>query len=111
MAKKPIIKNPPLIFHSDRGIQYACKEFIGELSKHKSVSLSMSRKGDCWDNAVSESFFKTIKTELINQNDYQNKSKAEISIAHYIKTFYNSTRRHSFIENRTMIENKFYLSV
>ena len=55
----------PLIFHSDRGIQYACKEFVNYLGRNELVTRSMSRKGDCWDNAVAESFFKSLKTELI----------------------------------------------
>ncbi|MUV04667.1 IS3 family transposase [Flavobacterium rakeshii] len=105
ITNRPIRENSSLIFHSDRGIQYACKEFVEELRPYKSVSRSMSRKGDCWDNAVSESFFKTIKTELVYQNSYQNKHQAEISIAYYIENFYNVKRRHSFLDNRNIFEN------
>ena len=105
ITNRPIRENSSLIFHSDRGIQYACKEFVEELRQYKSVSRSMSRKGDCWDNAVSESFFKTIKTELVYQNSYQNKHQAEISIAYYIENFYNVKRRHSFLDNRNIFEN------
>lgn len=62
-------RQPPggLIIHSDRGVQYACRGFTVVLDHHGFVQ-SMSRKGDCWDNAVAELFFKTIKTELIYQN-------------------------------------------
>ena len=72
MAKsnRPLQNNQPLIFHSDRGIQYACEEFTTHLAKHKSIIRSMSRKGNCWDNAVAESFFKSLKTELIYHQKY-----------------------------------------
>ncbi|MFD2602953.1 IS3 family transposase [Flavobacterium suzhouense] len=98
------VNNSPLIFHSDKGIQYACKEFINELSKYKTVIRSMSRKGNCWDNAVSESFFKTLKVELVFQNNYQTKQQAESSISEYIETFYNISRRHSQLNNMTILE-------
>lgn len=54
----------------------------------------MSRKGNCWDNAVAESFFKTLKVELVYQNKYQTKQDAELSIFEYIETFYNTNRKH-----------------
>jgi transposase InsO family protein len=84
-----------LIFHSDRGIQYACDEFIRLLKTYKNVKQSMSRKGDCWDNAVAESFFKTIKTELIYDEKYQCKQQAKLGIFEYIESWYNRKRRHS----------------
>jgi len=95
VSNSPIDNNSPLIFHSDRGIQYTCKEFTNELIKYKSIVQSMSRKGDCWDNAVSKSFFKTLKVELIYQNHYRSKKDAELSISEYIEIFYNIKRRHS----------------
>lgn len=104
VTNRPVRENSPLIFHSDRGIQYAYKEFVEELSQFKEIIRSMSRKGNCWDNAVSESFFKTIKTELIHQNSYQNKREAEISIVHYIENFYNVRIRHNFLNNNTITE-------
>ena len=100
------IKNKSLIFHSDRGIQYACEEFVLELNKHKSIIRSMSRKGNCWDNAVAESFFKTLKVELIYQNRYQTRQEAELSIFEYIETFYNTKRRHKQLNNLTILEHK-----
>jgi transposase InsO family protein len=98
------LKNKELIFHSDRGIQYACEEFIGELNKHKTITQSMSRKGNCWDNAVAESFFKTLKVELIYHNKYQTRKQAELSIFEYIETFYNTKRRHKHLNNLTITE-------
>ena len=91
---RPIKQQQELVFHSDRGIQYACQEFITELNKHKTITQSMSRKGNCWDNAVAESFFKTLKVELIYHNKYQTRKQAELSIFEYIETFYNTKRRH-----------------
>ena len=105
IANRPIKNDSTLIFHSDRGTQYACNEFVYELNKHKSIIRSMSRKGNSWDNSVSESFFKTLKVELIYQNHYQNKQEAELSISEYIEIFYNSTRRHSHLDNRTILEH------
>ena len=72
-AWKMAVKNRPisqnLLFHSDRGVQYACTDFKEQL-KGLPVLKSMSRKGNCWDNSVAESFFKTLKTELIYHTDY-----------------------------------------
>jgi len=87
--------NGHLIFHSDRGVQYACAEFTEILSKHSTVLQSMSRKGNCWDNAVAESFFKTLKTEWANRFVYQNQAHAELSLFEYIETYYNTRRLHS----------------
>ena len=66
----------------------------------------MSRKGNCWDNAVAESFFKTLKVELIYQNRYQTRQEAELSIFEYIKTFYNTKRRHKQLNNLTILEHQ-----
>jgi putative transposase len=87
--------NSPLIFHSDRGVQYACNEFIDVLSQQTMVSQSMSRKGDCWDNAVAESFFKTMKTEWVYHKTYNTRHDAALSIFEFIETWYNTRRRHS----------------
>ena len=104
LINRPINPNQSLIYHSDRGIQYACAEFVSELSKHKSIIRSMPRKGNCWDNAVAESFFKTLKAELVYQNKYQTKQEAELSIFEYIETFYNTNRRHKQLNNLTILE-------
>ena len=94
----------PLIFHSDRGIQYACKEFVNHLDRNKLVTRSMSRKGDCWDNAVAESFFKTLKTELVYHHDYKTRKQAELAVFDYIETWYNRQRRHSALNGMTIVE-------
>lgn len=86
-----------LIFHSDRGVQYACGEFTSLIKQFKSVQISMSRKADCWDNAVAESFFKTIKTELIYRYSFKDFNQAGIAIFEWIETWYNRHRRHSAI--------------
>ena len=70
----------PLIFHSDRGIQYACEEFANYLGRKELVTRRMSRKGDCWDNTVAESFFKSLKTELIYHQDYSTRKQAELAV-------------------------------
>lgn len=104
IANRPVKNNARLVFHSDRGIQYACKEFIQELSKQNTVIRSMSRKGNCWDNAVSESFFKTLKAELVYHKHFHNKEEAEQSISEYIERFYNTKRRHGYLNNQTILE-------
>lgn len=108
---RPLVHSQKLIFHSDRGIQYACKDFVYILSKNNQIFQSMSRKGNCYDNAVAESFFRTIKTELIYQNNYTSIKKAKISVTGYIKNFYNTCRRHSALGYLTIEEfqNNHYL--
>ena len=83
-----------LIFHSDRGSQYASYEFQKILWKH-GIRSSMSRKGDCWDNAVVESFFGTLKTERIRGRVYRTREDARRDIFEYIEVFYNRVRLHS----------------
>lgn len=104
LINRPVDPTLPLIFHSDRGVQYACKEFVDEVNKCKSLVRSMSRKGNCWDNAVAESFFKSLKVELIYQQRYETKKEAELSVFEYIEGFYNTTRRHSQLNNLTILE-------
>lgn len=94
MAKAKRINMQSTIFHSDRGSQYASDEFRATLSKF-SIIQSMSAKGDCWDNAVAESFFKTIKTELIYHAKFNTKQEAIKAIEDYIN-FYNNKRLHSY---------------
>ncbi len=101
---RPLKNNQKLLFHSDRGIQYTCKEFTSMLAKTSKVSQSMSRKGNCYDNAVAESFFKTLKTELIYQHKYETRELAKDSISDYIENFYNISRRHSALRNFTIEE-------
>ena len=91
-GNRPIIQ--PLLFHSDRGVQYACNEFTEQLNKWP-VKQSMSRKGNCWDNAVAESFFKTIKTEMIYHRLFSTRAEAKIAVFEYIEVWYNRQRKHS----------------
>jgi putative transposase len=93
VATRPITQ--ALLLHSDRGIQYACDAFTKEVSRHKRVTQSMSGKGDCWDNAVAESFFKTLKAEWVNRFTYKNHDQLALSLFDYIETFYNTKRAHS----------------
>lgn len=83
-----------LIFHSDRGVQYACSDFV-QLLDNFDITQSMSRKGNCWDNAVAESFFKTIKVECIYRSQYSSRHRAKMDIFSYIEIWYNRKRRHS----------------
>ncbi|MEF9987437.1 MAG: DDE-type integrase/transposase/recombinase, partial [Bacteroidales bacterium] len=76
-----------LMLHSDRGVQYTCNEFIDLLNKY-GVVRSNSRKGNCWDNAVAESFFKTLKTELIYRIGVKSVEQIRNSVFAYIETFY-----------------------
>ncbi len=85
-----------IIFHSDRGVQYASEDFRKLLDKYKFVQ-SMSGKGNCYDNAVAESFFKTLKAELVYHERYWSRAQARASIFDYIETFYNRLRKHSFL--------------
>jgi putative transposase len=104
---KMAIKNRPigdkLIYHSDRGVQYACEDFSNIL-KRASVKQSMSRKGNCWDNAVAESFFKSLKKECVYRNKYQTKNEAKLSVFQWIETWYNTNRRHSSLGYKSIRE-------
>jgi transposase InsO family protein len=86
----------PLLSHSDQGSQYAAADYRAMLAAH-GIECSMSRKGCCWDNAVAESFFHTLKTELVHHEDYRSRGEAKASIFEYIEVFYNRQRRHSHI--------------
>lgn len=90
--------SPEVIFHSDRGIQYACDEFRKKLTAYQMIQ-SMSSKGNCYDNAVTESFFATLKKELVYQQKYRSRLQAKQSLFMYIEMFYNRKRKHSFLGN------------
>ena len=94
MALKNRRPSQGLLHHSDRGVQYACNEYRDLLEEH-GIQCSMSGKGDCWDNAVMESFFKTLKSELVYQKHYRTREQARRSIFEYVEVFYNRQRRHS----------------
>ena len=89
-------RQPPrgLIHHSDRGSQYASGDYRRALATN-GIVCSMSRRGDCWDNAVAESFFSTIKLELVYENDWATRTEARAAIFEYLEVFYNGERRHS----------------
>lgn len=89
-----------LMIHSDRGVQYACDDFRKMLKKHCFIQ-SMSRKGDCWDNAVAESFFKILKTELIYHIDLFNIHQLKQELFEYIELFYNRQRLHATLGYKT----------
>ena len=84
----------PVLVHSDQGVQYASDQYRALLRKHGMIQ-SMSRKGNCWDNAVAESFFHTLKTERTSDEKYLNINQARSSVFDYIELFYNRRRRHS----------------
>lgn len=88
--------NKSLIHHSDRGSQYTSKEFE-KLAKKNGIILSMSGKGNCYDNAVMESFFHTLKTEHVYQHKFSSRDEAKKSLFDYIEVFYNRQRAHSFL--------------
>ena len=95
--------NDNMIFHSDRGIQYACRAMVNTLKSYH-ITQSMSRKGNCWDNAVAESFFKSLKTELIYGQKIMTKEQAKTAIFEYIEIWYRKQRRHSYLDYDTIVE-------
>ncbi len=92
-----------VIVHSDRGVTYASTEYQRQLEQHHLI-CSMSRKGECLDNAVAESFFGSLKTELVDHEDYHSRQEARQSLFEYIEVFYNRRRRHSFLGNISPVE-------
>ena len=94
MALGRRVPDAGLVHHSDRGVQYAADAYQRVLRNH-AIVCSMSRKGDCWDNAVSESFFATLKTELIHRQPWPTRRRAKDAVAEYIEGFYNPYRLHS----------------
>jgi len=91
-------RRPPrgLIHHSDRGSQYASHDYRRALAQ-RGIACSMSRKGNCWDNAVAESFFATLKTELVHHEDFVSRARARTAIFEYLECFYNRERLHSHL--------------
>ena len=95
-------RKPPkgLLHHSDRGSQYACQDYQ-QLLKQQGITPSMSRKGNCWDNAVVERFFRSLKYERINDVRYRTREEAKRDVVDYIEMFYNSRRYHSYLGYRS----------
>lgn len=96
-------KNSKLMLHSDRGVQYACKEFRSLLTEYGCIQ-SMSRKANCWDNAVAESFFKTIKTECTNRYIFINQKVLSNVLFRYIDGWYNTIRIHSSLGGKSPLQ-------
>ena len=94
VINRGLTKNHQLLFHSDRGVQYACNDFTKLLRSFK-CTQSMSRKGNCWDNAVVESFFKTLKVECLNKFIFGNQDMLNKVVFRYIDGWYNTVRIHS----------------
>lgn len=91
------------IFHSDRGVQYACNDFAKKIKSAKGIQ-SMSRKGNCWDNAVSESFFKTLKIECVYKRKIKSAKEAYSILFNYIDGWYNTQRQHSYLNGIAPID-------
>lgn len=92
-----------LVFHSDRGSQYASGDYQKALDEN-GITCSMSRRGNCWDNAVAESFFSTLKTEFVHNVIFLTRDSARHAIAEWIEIFYNGKRRHSSLGYATPLE-------
>jgi putative transposase len=97
MALKSRRPGEGLMHHSDRGVQYACREYRQKLLE-AGIESSMSRTGNCYDNAVTESFFGTLKTELVNHEHYATHEQARQSLFEWIEVFYNRQRKHSSLD-------------
>jgi len=100
-----------MIHHSDRGVHHACAAYRAVLAAY-GVKSSMSRKGNCWDNAVAESFFATLKGELIYRRDWRDGHQVREAVFEYIETFYNRRRLHSSLDYKTpaQVEQEFELA-
>lgn len=94
---------PGLIHHSDRGVQYASLRYVARLEQ-AGIQVSMSAKGNPYDNAKAESFFKTLKREEVYLKDYQTFAEAEANLAHFLEAVYNVKRLHSSLGYRPPVE-------
>lgn len=92
-----------LIHHSDQGAQYTATPYLNLLKQHH-ITMSISRRAECYDNAVVESFFATLKTELIHRNTFLTRAQAQADIFEYIEVFYNRQRRHSTLNYLTPVD-------
>ncbi len=108
MAKENRSPDSSVIFHSDRGVQYASDAFRQRLTKYN-MTQSMSRQGNCLDNAAAESFFHTLKVEEVYGQSYETRQEAKSCIFEYIEVFYNRKRRHSYLglESPQVFENRY----
>jgi putative transposase len=102
MAKIRRNPEPGLLHHSDRGIQYVSEQYQ-QTMHDEGVIVSMSRKGNCWDNAVMERFFGSLKAELTDHKHYATRSEAKIDVVDFIESFYNNHRLHSTLEYKSPV--------
>lgn len=91
---------PELLHHSGRGALYAGRDCMSALAAH-GIDVSMSRKGDCWDNAVAESFFATLKVELVHRRSWPSRHEVRSAVFEHIDVFYNHRRLHSTLHYKT----------
>lgn len=110
VVRRRINNHSKLMVHSDRGVQYASKEFRSLIGSYGCIQ-SMSRKGNCWDNAPSESFFKTIKVESLYRHKFINESQLKSVIFRYIEGWYNTVRIHSTLDGKSPQEVYFEKSI
>jgi transposase InsO family protein len=103
MALERRIAAPGLVHHSDRGVQYASQDYT-DLLKSRGITISMSRKGNPYDNAACESFMKTLKYEEVHRQDYRDLAEARSSIQHFLERVYNEKRLHSALGYRSPVE-------
>jgi len=103
MALERRIPAPGLVHHSDRGVQYASQDYT-DLLKSRGITISMSRKGNPYDNAACESFMKTLKYEEVHRQEYRNLAEARSSIQHFLEHVYNEKRLHSALGYRPPVE-------
>ena len=103
MAIKNSLPLKGLIFHSDRGVQYAAGVTRNILAFYQ-ITQSMSRKGNCWDNAPVESFVKSLMSEVVYGYNLKDKEQMNLSLFRYFEIWYNKKRRHSFLKNLTIEE-------
>jgi len=111
MAVRSKSTKQTVLLHSDQGSQYRATDYLRMFKQHN-IQQSMSRKGKCLDNAVAESFFGTLKNELVYQTRYKTREQAKSSIFEYIELFYNRVRRHSYLNYQSPVsfENDYYSS-
>ena len=103
MALEHRIPTPGLVHHSDRGVQYASHDYT-DLLKSRGITISMSRKGNPYDNAFCESFMKTLKYEEVHRQEYRDLGEARASIEHFLERVYNQKRLHSALGYRPPVE-------
>jgi putative transposase len=92
-----------LVAHSDRGSRYASEHYQGSLARH-GITCGMSRRANCWDNSPMESFFASLKKELVHDENYATRAEARASLFEYIEMFYNRIRRHSSLGYKSPVE-------